>query len=678
MPDLLFELGVEEIPARFLADATKALAERGRKALAEGGFLFDQLTAWSTPRRLALLAFNLRFDESRAFMRKKGPSEKVAFAEGGQPSQALLGFLRKEDATFEQVERENGYVFIVKRIPRTPARLLAELLPPVVEGIPFPKLMRWGEGDFLYVRPARWALCLWGQEVIPLQLLGVASGNTSHGHRFFGGEIALSHPDEYARKLEESFVLVDPARRQSRLQEESERLAKEVGGTPAWPEGLLEELVNLLEYPTPFRGSFDRDYLELPAEVLTTVMRHHQKQVPIRDDAGSLLPYFLCFRDGPPAGEATVVRGNEQALNGRLEDARLFFRQDQAIPLADRIPQLAGIIFHEKLGTMAEKAERQEELAGKLAERLGLSPEECRQAERASLLAKADLTTAMVQELPELQGIMGREYALLSGEEKEVGQGIVEHYLPRFLGDELPQTTAGSLASMSDRLDTLEAFFALGMEPTGSADPFALRRAAQGLLAILVHGKFPISLEELIALGAKVRGQLVAISAEAQERLLVFLVGRLRFLLEEQGYSFEVISCAIGSGNVNPAQVAEKANLVKAQLGTPELIQLALSAKRIKNILRTAGEFQHKILEAGMEEAEASLYRSLRWARQEERGTPESALAVLLALTPAVSEFFDRVLVMTEDKGRRESRLTLLEELRALYTGFGDFAALPY
>lgn len=693
MPDLLFELGVEEIPARFLAAATVELAERGGKALEDAGFRFSDLTAWSTPRRLILFAKELCFDESRAYTRKKGPSEKVAFGAEEQPTPALLGFLRKEGATLQQVQREDGYIYINKKSEKKPAQLLAEMLPPVAAGLPFPKLMRWGEGDFLYVRPARWALCLYGEECIPFSLLGVETGVISQGHRFFGGPVTIGHPAEYAGKLEEAFVLVDPAARRARLETEGARLAAEVGGSPYWAplgrgptgrpevptqEGLAEELVHLLEYPTAFRGSFDSGYLDLPPEVLITVMRHHQKQVPISDEEGRLLPYFLCFRDGPPVGEGIVVRGNEQALQGRLEDARLFFRLDQAKPLADRVADLGGIKFHEKLGSMDQKAKRLESLAGRLAAHLQLPPEEQRRAKRAALLAKADLTTAMVGELPELQGIMGREYARLAGEEPDVVQGIAEHYQPRSLGDELPATWAGTLAGLADRLDTLAAFFALNMEPSGSADPFALRRAAQGLLAILVEKELPLSLEELVTMGAEAVAKLAPLSVEGKSRLLSFLTARLRFLLEERGVSFEVISCAIGTSPLYPAQAALKAELVRAQLGMAELIALALSAKRIKNILKSAGPFRRHIIEKGMEEAEAALHSALRWAQSEDRGTPQASLAVLLALTPQVSQFFDRVLVMAEEKERRESRLSLLTDLRDLYGAFGDFSALPY
>jgi len=678
MPDLLFELGVEEIPARFLAAATTELAQRGRKSLEDAGFFFSDLTVWSTPRRLTLFTKELCFDESRAYTRKKGPSEKVAFTADNQPSPALLGFLRKEGATLQQVQREDGYVYIHKKSEKEPPQLLSELLPSVMTGIPFPKLMRWGEGDFLYVRPVRWALCLYGEELISFNLLGVETGVISQGHRFFGGPVTIGHPAEYTGKLEESFVLVDPAVRRARLEQESVRLATEVGGAPYWSEGLAEELVHLLECPTAFRGSFDSGFLNLPPEVLTTVMRHHQKQVPIRDEEGRLLPYFLCFRDGPPFGEEIVVRGNEQALQGRLEDARLFFRLDQTKPLADRVADLSGLKFHEKLGSMGQKAKRLESLAGRLAVRLQLPPEEQQRAKRAALLAKADLTTAMVGELPELQGIMGREYARLAAEEADVVQGIAEHYQPRSLGDELPATWAGTLASLADRLDTLAAFFALNMEPSGSADPFALRRAAQGLLAILVEKELPLSLEELVTMGAEVVSKLAPLSAEGKSRLLSFLTSRLRFLLEERGISFEVISCAIGASPLLPAQAATKAELVRAQLGTEELIALALSAKRIKNIGKSAGLFRRHIVEAGMEEAEAALYSALRWAQREDRGTPQASLAVLLALTPQVSQFFDRVLVMAEEKERRESRLSLLAELGELYGAFGDFSALPY
>jgi glycyl-tRNA synthetase beta chain len=684
MSDLLFEVGAEEIPARFLALAQQSLRERAKRALEGGGFLFQELVSWVTPRRLVLYAYDLDFDPARAVVRKKGPAARIAFGEDGQPTPALLGFLRKEGGELSQVIHQDAYTYLEKRIERHPLELLADLLPPIVSGLPFAKSMRWGEGLWSFVRPVRWLVALWGREIVPLHLFDCQSGNTTFGLRFFSGTINLDRAEEYRATLEDHFVLVSPAERRQRLEGLVEELAHEVGGEPLWPEGLLDELVFLHEYPTPFRATFPEQYLELPKDVLITVMRHHQKHLPITEDGAELLPYFFCFREGPALGEEIVVRGNQEALIGRLDDAQLFFAQDQTIPLAERVCLLSGISFQEKLGTLLDKTDRLCALVHTLGQTLLWGEEARSRAERTARLAKADLTTALVIELPELQGIMGREYAQRQGELPEVAAGIADHYLPRYLQDRLPTGESGWLVGLADRLDTLGAFFAIGLEPTGSADPFALRRAGQGLLSLLLGKESNLSLETLLAQEAQTLAEfgkswlLSQTDTASCDRLFSFLEGRLRFLLEEKGFAFEVISAAVAPRPLIPTQALKRAERIRREWDNPSLEQLALSAKRMKNILRTANPEISTLQPESLEPEAQSLLEAVLRTDRLDLSDLSALWSALVELSPKVSLFFDQVLVLCEDLLRRESHLALLQKTQKLFGQFADFSALPF
>ncbi len=684
MADLLCELGLEEIPARFLPSAQLELKRRGEEALKENGFLFQSLSSWVTPRRLSLYARELSFDKDRTASRKKGPPERIAYDETGKPTAALLGFLRKESAELSQVERENGYIFITQLPAATPLEALGEILPSIFAALPFPKMMRWEDGEYAYVRPLRWICALWGAKLIHLRLFGIESERRTLGHRFFSGTIELDCAEEYRSRMEENFVLLDPLARKERIERLSDDLAKQIGGKPVWADDFKEELVHLFEYPTPFLGSFPERYLSLPQDVLITVMRHHQKQVPIKDEEGNPIPYFICFRDGPSLGEKLIVRGNKQALRGRLEDACLFFRNDQKKRLEDRIPDLEDILLHKKLGSIRDKVERIEETSQRLLSSLPLVSDLSREAQvaRVAYLAKADLTTAMVQELPELQGIMGREYALLQGEEEEVARGIAEHYLPRFPGDALPTGFAGMIVGIADRIDTLLSFFSLGLEPTGSADPFALRRCASGLNVILVQPGAPSwQFGELLSLGSEALSKKISLPAGIVKNLADFLVSRLRSMLEDRGLSYEIVSCALNLSNqpaesIIPSSVVKKGGILQEKLDQAELRELVLSYKRIKNILRRNEAFAAELHLELMEEVEKNLYRAN--GEVDPGGEPEDLFLHLCALTPKISRFFDQIMIMTEERAKRENRLALLNKVMQTLSAFGDFSALPF
>lgn len=675
--DLLFELGTEEIPARFLEETIKQLKNRALELLNNSAFKFRELECWGTPRRLTIYAWDLEFDSSKAVSRKKGPPKNIAFKEDETPTPALLGFLKKENGQIEDIEVQDGYVFLKKPEERNPREILSGLLTEAVKGLSFPKTMRWGDGEFSFVRPVRWVCALWGEEPLEISIFGMESTPTSYGLRFFSGPVRIERPQDYEAVLEENFVMVRPQKRRERLERLSLSLAMEVGGKPFWPEGLLEELVYLLEYPTPFRGSFPEEYLSLPSDVLITTMRHHQKHLPIVDPQGNLMNYFICFRNGPALGEDIVIRGNEQALTGRLEDARLFFLRDSKRKLAERVPDLKGILFYEKLGSLLEKTKRVKEISSLLCDLLGIRGGEKERVLRTALLCKADLTTSLVQEFPELQGIMGREFAILDGEDMEVARGIADHYLPRFFGDRCPESLTGTIVSLADRIDTLTCFFALGMEPSGSSDPFALRRNGQGLISILFEKQLPLDLKTLIETGKKACLELVPLSEEREKSLLEFLIQRLWFALEEEGYSFEEISCVIKGQTLVPQEVKEKAMLLR-DLEEEELKNLVFSFKRIKNILKSAGTFEPGIKPELMEGEEKDLFQKVEELSGRDYPRPKLLLQSLLELSPKIGSFFEKIMVMVEDEEKRRNRLTILSKTMEFLARFGDFSALPF
>jgi glycyl-tRNA synthetase beta chain len=675
--DLLFELGTEEIPARFLEDTIHQLKERGESLLDGAGFVFKEIHSWATPRRLVLYAVDFRFDSSKAVVQKKGPPVSVAFSSDGQPTLALQGFLKKESASLKQAEIREGYVYLKKSEEKPPKEVLSRVLPEIITGLSFPKTMRWGNGGNSFVRPVRWACAMWGEEPIPLSLFSVESAPYTRGLRFFSGQVKLSRAEDYEKALEENFVLVNPQKRKERIERTTRELALEVGGSPSWPEGLKDELVYLLEYPTPFLGSFPEEYLSLPADVLITTMRHHQKHLPLIDDQGKLLNFFVCFRNGPALGEEIVIKGNEQALTGRLEDARLFFMKDQGKSLEERVTDLRGIFFYEKLGTLFEKTQRLEEISLLFCDTLKIPEPQRNKVLRTAHLSKADLTTSLVQELPELQGIMGKEYALLAGEDREVAEGIAEHYYPRFWGDREPKSTCGTIVSIADRIDALTCFFGLGLEPTGSSDPFALRRQGQGLVLTIMKNALPLDLAKVVEIGEAVSRKIVPWDQEKRAHLIDFLKQRLRFILEEDGYSFEMVSCVLQGQPLVPHEVKEKARLLNG-LDESDLRNLVLSFKRMKNILKSAGKFNPVIWEEGMEEQEREFLAKMEEITKRDNSRPELLLQNLLEISPYIGKFFDSVMVMVEEERRRESRLTLLLNAREFLGRFGDFSSLPF
>jgi len=681
MKELVFEVGTEEMPAGFIPQALKALEERFSRWLEEERIGFEGLRALGTPRRLALVALLEEIQRPLETL-KVGPPKKVAFDLEGRPTKAAEGFARQYGLSPEDlvvVETEKGeYVAVKLRAEGRPtAELLREFLPRLILEIPLPKAMRWSDKALRFIRPVHWILAVFGGEPLSLELDGIPSGSMTYGHRFMApGPIEVRDIKGYIEGLRGAFVLVDPEERRGRIREEVERAARSVGGTPLLEEGLLEEVTNMVEWPVAVAGRFDPTFLSLPREVLITAMEHHQRYFPVVDPEGQLLPHFVAVSNTLARDMEVVRRGNERVLKARLEDARFFYQEDLKVPLKDRVERLKGVIFQAKLGTLYDKAERLVGLSARLAE--VLCPAKVELVRRAALLCKADLVTEMVGEFPELQGVMGREYALKSGEDPEVAQAIFEHYLPRFSGDRLPETETGAILSLAEKLDNLVGCFSVGLLPTGTSDPFALRRQAMGLIQILMAKGYRLSLKEAIGWAFELLGAR-AERPEARDEVLAFILGRFEGIMASEGYEKGEIAAVLEVQGDDLVDASKRIRALHAFRSTEDFESLAIAFKRVANILK--GQSYPDSVEEDLlkEREEEALYRAYLAVKKRvepllEKEDYQGALSVLVELRPTVDLFFDKVLVMTEEKALRENRLALLGALWRLFRGIADIS----
>ena len=502
MADYLLEIGTEEIPAKFMPKALAQLKELAAKSLEDKRIAFAGIRALGTPRRLALIINGLAEKGEDLSEEVRGPAKKAAYDSEGNPTKAVLGFARGQGVEVDSliVKEINGneYVYATKHTAGVETKpYLGTMIPELVASVYFPKTMRWGALDYRFPRPIRWIVSLWDQEVLPVTIAGVAAGKTSRGHRFLGSDaVTLTGAVNYEKELEAQFVIVDPARRQAESWAKIQAVARANNAVVEEDQELIEEVTYLIEWPTALMGSFSEAYLEIPEEVVITPMREHQRYFPVRDREGKLLNRFVTVRNGGERSLDVVTAGNEKVLAARLSDARFFWDEDRKQPLEAYLPRLEKVVFQEKLGTVGDKVRRIEGLSAYLADVLKVDAETKADALRAARLAKADLVTNMVFEFTELQGIMGRYYALESGEKPAVAEAVLEHYQPRFAGDSTARTLTGALAAIADKMDTIAGIFSVGIEPTGSQDPYALRRAAMGVCQTMINQE-PVSYTHL-------------------------------------------------------------------------------------------------------------------------------------------------------------------------------------
>ena len=679
MQDFLLELGFEELPARFVARSLDQLVEAVKKKLEQERLTWGGMQSFSTPRRLALQIVDLQAEQEDMVEEIKGPPLNIGKDQAGNLTKAGLGFLRSQgvdpDAITVKSFQGADYIYVQKEVKGQKTKdLLKPLLEDIIAHLSFPKNMRWGNYDLRYARPLRWMVALFGEDLIPLEVGPVQAGQVSYGHRQLGaGPITIDRPCEYLPKLREHYVLVDAAERRTLIWEQIQLLASQEGAQVEEDDRLLDEVTNLVEYPTAFCGSFSADYLEMPAEVLITSMKEHQRYFPLRSSTGQLEPRFIGVRNGADNHLDNVILGNEKVLEARLSDAKFFYDEDLQIPLADHLQKLEGVVFQDKLGTMGDKVRRLEKLTAALVETLG-HKEHQETALRTAILAKCDLASQMVYEFPELQGLMGEKYALAQGEEPAVAAGIREHYMPRFSGDSLPETVEGRMVSLADKLDTLVGYFAVGRIPTGSQDPFALRRQALGVVQILLREGYDVSLTSLIS-QANMGYSDVELSEEQEKALVDFFLARVRVLFTDQGYAYDLIDAVMAQGEDRIQTLLAQVQALtefRAKAGYEDLIT---GFERVVNL---AGKAESETLEPSVfTPADESFYHALQSleelcrplvGRQDYAGILQS----LSAFRAHVDEFFADVMIMDPDPVLRGNRLALLKRSLDLYSLCGD------
>ena len=683
--ELLFEIGTEEVPAGYIMPALAQLEKILGERLTALALPYSTLRTAATPRRLAVSIGGLAERQPDRQEEILGPPKKAAFDQNGQPTQAAIGFAKKNGVGVEALQilatPKGEYLMVrVEQVGRPTSELLAELLPEVITSLNFPKSMRWGAGRTSFARPIQWLLAVYGGKTVPFTLDTITSSNTTCGHRFMArGPFPVSGYSDYVETLRAAQVMVEPQERRDAVLAEITRAAQQAGGTILPDDELVDTVCNLVEKPFAICGAFEERFLALPREVLITSMREHQKYFAVVDAAGKLMPNFIAVNNTDTRDAKLAADGHQRVIRARLEDAFFFFKEDQRKTLADRVEDLTGVIFQHKLGTMLDKTRRVTTLAGLLAKKL--APEHLAQTERAALLAKTDLLTHMVGEFPTLQGAIGHDYALLGGETPEVARAIREHYLPVRAGGVLPTSIPGALVGMADRLDSITGCFGIGQIPTGTADPFGLRRLSLGLLHIINAMGFRLSLAEFVDEALSLHGDRLTVSrTDARRNVLEFIKGRFSNDLTGQGIPAEAVEAVTSVSFDDPVDCKRKIKALMAISGQEAFPVLAGAFKRVINIIKDNSEtaVQAELLS---ENAEQKLHEAYLAVSREatpllEAGDYEKGLGVILKMKEPVDTFFEEVMVMAEDEKVRANRLNLLTAIARLFLRIGDFSKM--
>ncbi|MFF2016725.1 glycine--tRNA ligase subunit beta [Paenibacillus sp. NPDC058177] len=688
--DILFEIGLEEVPARFIRAAMEQLEDRMSKWLESSRISHSGVTAYATPRRLAVLVKDVAEKQTDISEEVKGPSRKIALDASGEWSKAALGFARSQGVSPEQFTFKElagvEYIYATKSSAGVEtSTLLSQGLLDIVNAMTFPKNMRWGSYDFKFVRPIRWLVALFGKDIIDLEITGVKAGNSSRGHRFLGGETVIAEPAAYVESLRSQHVLADVKERESLILDQIHKLAAEKNWTIAIKEDLLEEVLFLVETPTVLFGTFDPAFLNIPQDVLITSMREHQRYFPVLDTEGKLLPFFVTVRNGNAESLDVIAKGNEKVLRARLSDAKFFYEEDQKLQISDALAKLENIVYHEEMGSIGDKVRRIRKIADLLAAKLNLPAATASEISRTADICKFDLVTQMVYEFPELQGTMGEDYARKAGETETVAKAIFEHYQPRFAGDQVPSTDAGAVVSIADKMDTIVGCFSIGIIPTGSQDPYALRRQAAGIVQIVLERQLPISLQDIFAAATEVHESsrnLKHSGEELRNTLYEFFGLRVKRLLSDN-VRYDVVDAVIAAGFDDVVNVVARSRaLMNAVTGQEDFKITVDSLTRVSNLAAKATEvtIDPALL---VEAAEAKLYETWQALHTPYREAlaskqAEEALTILSGLKDAVTGFFDSVMVMAEDEKVRANRLALLAGIDADSKIFADFGKLVW
>jgi glycyl-tRNA synthetase beta chain len=683
MATLLYEIGTEEMPAQYMPGILDNYKELAETKLKEARIPFAEVKVYGTPRRMAFIASGVADRQEDVVTESKGPSLKIAFDETGNPTKAAQGFARGQGVDVKDLVQRDGYVYAVKHVEGKPVdTLLPAILDDILHSLSFPKTMRWADYEFGFVRPFHWMVALLDDKVIPVEANDVKSGCETRGHRFLSNRpITISTADAYVKTLEDNFVIVDVDKRREMIKEQITELGIREGGHTAISPDLLEEVTYLVEYPTALCGKIDDKYLKLPKEAVITPMRDHQRYFPVLDEKGKLLPRFITVRNGNSEHLDIVTHGNERVLRARLDDAVFFFNNDRRKSLEEHRNSLHDVAFQRGMGNMYEKTERLRKLSAKLLAATACGAD-AQKLDRAALLSKADLVTGMVTEFTELQGTMGREYALLDGEDAIVAQAIGEQYMPRFAGDELPQSDEGRLLAIADKLDNIVATFSRGEAPTGSQDPYALRRQALGILNIVVDGQlhFPlhaILLDTLKELPVKVDNE-----KKLVDEVVDFLAQRCKNMLLDKGVRYDIVDAALGAEDRDDlADVFAAADALTAYLETDQSADSIQAFTRVENITKNNEVTEAVKTDLLKEESEKALYEAVEANKEKVEGALKErrfadVLKVNDLLAAPVNKFFDDVMVMDKDEAIKNNRLALLHEIKEMVNKVADMSLL--
>ena len=680
---VLLEIGLEEMPAKYVRSSSIQLKEKMAAFLEANRIGFDAIEMYATPRRLAVIASGVSDKQADLAEVLKGPAKKIALQADGTWSKAALGFVRGQGLTPEDIffDELNGveYVFVKKETNGKASSEVLKELNTVVESLTFPVSMHWGNHHFKYIRPIHWIVALADAEIIPFQVLDVVSGRTTRGHRFLGEDVTLSHAGEYVEKLAEQHVIADQDKRKNMIRAQFQQIEAENGWIIPNDESLLEEVTSLVEYPTAFFGEYDSKYLTLPADVLITSMKDHQRYFEVKDKSGKLLPYFISVRNGNGIFIDNVKKGNEKVLTARLEDGLFFFNEDQRITIAQSVEKLKKVTFHSKIGSIHDKMENTAKIAAHLADLLDLEEDDKTQLLRAASIYKFDLVTNMVSEFTELQGIMGEVYALQQGETAAVATAIREHYLPVSSEGELPETQIGAVLAMADKLDSIISFFLQGMVPTGSNDPYALRRQMIGVIQIIEKYQWSFSLEDLLS--ALLTEVFAIEDAESFDKtmneLAVFANGRIQQKLQTYGIRYDIVEAVLQSGEKDVNTLFANAKVLQAHSEEESFKTIMEALARVVNISGNPDEsipVQKDLLETA---SEKNLYVQINHLDLAlSHGDPEADYTALAAIAPYIEAYFDENMVMVEDVAIRSNRLNMLGNLALSIMQFADVRKL--
>lgn len=683
---LLFEVGVEELPSRFVESTLEQIKSNLTKLFKENRINFNDIKTYGTPRRLTFVVEGISDKQSDLEEEVKGPSKKIAIDAEGNFTKPALGFmkskgLKEEDVVFKTVGKDEYIFGTIRQAGCDTSQVLKTILPEAVKSVVFPKAMRWGGKNMKFARPIRWMVTLLNDNVLEVDLEGIVSSNVTKGHRFLGkSEFEVTSLEDYFAKLEENYVILDQVKRKEIIKKQCIEVAKSLGGEIEFDEDLLEEVTHLVEYPTAFYGEFDADYAKLPKEVVTTPMQQHQRYFPVLKD-GKLLPNFIAVRNGDDYKIENVKKGNEKVLEARLADALFFYKEDTKKSLESYIEKLKSVVFQAKLGTVYDKTLRIEKLSTDILNLLDLSNEN-EDTKRAAKLCKADLVTGMVFEFTELQGIMGREYAKVSGENEAVSEAIFEHYLPRFAGDILPKTNPGIALSIADKLDSIAGFFAIGIQPTGSQDPYALRRQALGIINIIMDSKIDVSLKSLVELALENYTNIEFNKEEVTSQMMEFFKERIKNLFRELGIRYDVIDAVLSSNIDDISDMNLRAIELNNWLQKDELVEMLTAFNRVSTLAQksVSSEVSESLLK---EDAEVKLYNEFKVIKEKvnellnEKKYSES-LDCFASLRPSIDAMFDSVMVMDKDEAIKNNRLGLLKQIYDTMLSICDLSKIVY